>query len=217
MKKNLNEQISRIREMMNLNEDRVDLDTYDSNEDIIKNISIKEKTTGGNVLISMDMSMFIPTTKSEGLKHTLRVITEWDSSMRIVDLKRAFLTDAEPNNNDITISWHAILFSLKRQIFKAGLSVEDVMHNIYAPYRQHISDKRNSDNIRAIDQSVHEVILAHKRSVRKLEKMLNSAFASNVDNTQQAEPEVAPEVQDEPEKEIKQNNMWTSTSSWASE
>ena len=208
---NLQENIQRIKQVMGLNEDVVDMNTYDSNEDIIKNISIKGKTPDGNVLINMEMSMFIPTTKSEGLKHTLKVITEWDDRMRIVDVKHISLTDAEPNNKKIVMVWHMIVFKLKSEIFKVGLTVEDVMHNIYAPYRQHISDKKNSDNFEVIKQSVNEVIKAQKRSVRKLERMLQSAFGKDVQEPTNVEPEA------EPTPEPKDKSIWTSSNSWASE
>ena len=204
---------------MGLNEEPVDLDTYNSNEDIIKSMKIVERLPNGNVLINMKLSIFIPTVKSQGLKHTLTITNEWDSSMRIVSSKDLFLIDAEPDDKDIMMAWYVIRYKLTHETFRKGLSVEDLMHNLYAPYRSFNKDRRDSVEYEVFKHTERENIKAQKRSVRKLERLIQSPINTKVKQPTNVQPDVSVDNVQEPvdDTQQKNNSLWTSTSSWASE
>lgn len=221
MKNNIYENIHRIKEVMGLNEELIDLDAYDSNEDIIKSMKIVDTLPNGNVLINIKLDLFIPISKSQGLKHLLTITNEWDSSMRIVDSRDVFLINSDSTDKYLQQAWHVIRYTLTHEIFRKGLSVEELMHNIYTPYREHNKNRRDSVGHEAYKHTERENIKAHKRSIRKLERLIQSASLNNT-NVQQptnVEPDMSVDNAQEPVDNTpqKNNNLWTSTSSWASE
>jgi hypothetical protein len=224
MKKNLNEQVTRIKQMMGINEDRVDLNTYNDETSIIEDIKRVGTTNDGNPITSMMLNTFIPNvgSETEGNKVKIEIIIEWKpndatkfksyrNGKRVYEYRVKSIVDIK---SDVELDRE--LLNTIRRVFVNHPTPYDLVNRIYMPYHQ----KFGNVNFDSIYNNV-------KKDKEELEDVLSG------EPHQQAEPE----VQDAPEKETKKilarkfdekpqvdvapeketNKLWTSTSSWASE
>ena len=75
--KTLNEQVSRIKQMMGINEEDINLDSYKEEIKIIKDIEHVGTSEEGNPIIAITVNSFIGKTGSpEGQKIEIKVTTE---------------------------------------------------------------------------------------------------------------------------------------------
>ena len=211
MKNNITENINRIKQVMGLNEERVDLNTYKDESSIIEDVKLVSTTEDGNHVTSMKVNTFIPTpgSESEGDKVKIELILVWEpndstkfksyrNNKRISEYRMKSVVDIK---SEVELD-EQLMFTL-RQILSGHPTPYDLVGRIYAPYTQKYTKPGDFDKI-------HDNF---KKDKEELENVLSGHVS------QQVEPEVQnePEITSEPEKEIKKNDMWTSTSSWASE
>ena len=205
---------------MGLNEEPVDLNTYNDETSIIEDIKRVGTTNDGNLITSMKLNTFIPNvgSENEGNKVKIEIIIEWEptagtkaklyrrnkrlheyTAKSIVDIKSDVELDKE-------------LLNTIQRVFVDRPTPYDLVSRFYMPYSQ----KFDSVNFDSIFKNA-------KKDQEELEAVLSG------EPHQQAEPE----VQDAPQKPIENkpsqidnkpetpkkggNSMWTSTTSWASE
>lgn len=212
MKENLIEEIVRIKKMMNLNEEPVDLSTYDSDEDIIRKMEVLEKLPNGNVLIDMELNVFVPDNSrdnNKGTKRVIRVVTEWDKRYEITDVK-----SAEFIGGDVDKDFEgALIYNINHVFFKKHTNFQNIIRGIYSPYYLQDKIKRMRDNT--------AVIFAIKKRISELNAMLDDAFNDGdfpVKQKQVKKDPVVNKPQLEPAQkaasEPKNNGGWSSTNSW---
>jgi hypothetical protein len=210
MKQNLNEQVSRIKKMMGLNEEDVNLNSYKEESNIIGNIERVGTSENGNPIIAITMNSFLPNkdSKSEGQKIEIKVTAEWEQYGRI--LKQTYVIKSVNNvsTNVESIDPNNIYkSSFLWFIFMKNNSVEDVVGGIYKPYLElHNNDKDYKEKI----------YRNMNNDERRLKNVLSGESSQQVEPEIQDTPIIEPEVSNEPpqEKPLKSNSPWTSTSSW---
>jgi len=221
MKHTLNEQMSRIKQMMGLNEAEVDLNTYKEETPILQDIK-REGTSGeGNPIISMVVNTFIPYNGGDvngdyksGQSVKIKVVTEWKvyhtthyrTPRETFSLKKCLDVTSDVNLTDNVIG------SIKH-IFREHTRSGELLDKIYGPYfYEHIKSSgvhteygnKIIDNIKQNKETLERLLLSDEPSQEEIpqDKPLSNPTTDN----------------DTPTEEPKNNNsMWNSTSSWASE
>lgn len=183
---NLNEQISRIREMMNLNEDRVNLTNYTDESNIIQDVKRIGGRKEGHPVTSMKINTFLPDANSneQGQKVVIEVILEWEptegtkyghfrNGKPVKEYTVKSILDVKSN-----IELDRQVISYLEKIFVPRSSPYDIVSKIYQPY----SYKFGYDRV-TLDKVFNNV----KRDQKELENTL-------VGPEQQVEPEMKPHV-----------------------
>jgi hypothetical protein len=203
MKKNINEQISRIKQMMGLNEEDVNLDTYKEDSNIIKNVERVGVSDEGNPIVAITLNSFMGQERGnpEGQKIEIKITLEFEKrpgsfgrSFSIKSVKN-IVTDHETITGKYI--FNDILF---KYIFFPHTYVDEMVRNIYKPYlKLHSNDKEYSDKIYT--------------NMSSDEKLIVDVLTGE---TPEETPMIEPEVSNEPpqEKTLKGNGGWSSTSSW---
>ena len=206
MKQNLNEQITRIKNMMGLNEEDLNLDTYKEDSNIIKNVERVGVSEEGNPIIAITLSSFIGEHGNpEGQKVEIKITLEFEKTRGIFG--RSFSIKSVKNivTDHETITGKYIFNDISfKYIFFPHTSVDEMVHNIYKPYyKLHSNDKEYRNKI------YHNI-----SSDVKL--IMDVLMDETPDKTPEETPMIEPEVSNEPpqEKPLKDNGGWSSTSSW---
>jgi hypothetical protein len=208
MKQNLNEQVSRIKKMMGLNEEDINLNDYKSESNIIENIERVGTSEEGNPIIAITMNSFLPKVigNPKGQKFEVTVTAEWEQYGKI--LKSTYIIKSVNNvstNVESIDANNLYKSSFLPFIFLKSNSVEDVIAGIYKPYMQLHND----------DKDYKEKIYRNMNNdERRLKSVLSGEELPNI------EPTVDDTSKEEPPIDVKKTNndsMWSSTNSWASE
>jgi hypothetical protein len=202
MKQNLNEQITRIKNMMGINEEDLNLDTYKEDSNIIKNVERVGVSEGGNPIIAITISSFIGERGNpEGQKIEIKITLEFEK--RLGSFGRSFGIKSVKNivTDHETITGKYIFNDISfKYIFLPHTSVDEMVRNIYKPYyKLHSNDKEYRDKIYT--------------NMSSDEKLIVDVLTGE---TPEETPMIEPEVSNEPpqEKPLKGNSGWSSTSSW---
>ena len=215
MKKNLNEQVSRIKQMMGINEEKVNLNNYKDESSIIEDIKRVGTTDDGYPITSMKLNTFVPNEDSarEGNSVKIEVILEWEiEHNRLTRNSHGFrLRKVSSIITDVGLG--DTLMKYLREKFSNQPTPKKLVENIYGPYM-----------IDTTSKGIEHFNKVFENAFKDTEILMSVLLG---DESEQAEPEVqdAPNVSTEvpnepemaPETEINKNNTWTSTSSWASE
>lgn len=213
--------MSRIKQMMGLNEAEVDLNTYKEETPILQDMK-REGTSGeGNPIISMVVNTFIPYNGGDvngdyksGQSVKIKVVTEWKvyhtthyrTPRETFSLKKCLDVTSDVNLTDNVIG------SIKH-IFREHTRSGELLDKIYGPYfYEHIKSSgvhteygnKIIDNIKQNKETLERLLLSDEPSQEEIpqDKPLSNPTTDN----------------DTPTEEPKNNNsMWNSTSSWASE
>lgn len=198
--KTLNEQVSRIKQMMGINEEDINLDSYKEEIKIIKDIEHVGTSEEGNPIIAITVNSFIGKTGSpEGQKIEIKVTTEWEKRDKLS--RHPFMIksikDVVTNNENIT-GEDVLNNTYLRLIFMKYNNVNDVANGLYEPYLK----------LHSNDKEYREKIYHNKNIDEKL--IMNTLLGNesqNVDDTPKEEPTI----------DNNKTGMWSSTSSWSSE
>jgi hypothetical protein len=220
MKKNLNEEVVRMKQIMGLNEEPVDLNTYNDETSIIEDIKRVGTTNDGNPITSMKLNTFIPNvgSENEGNKVKIEIIIGWEpngatkfksyrNGKRVYEYRVNYIVDIK---SDVELDKE--LLNTIRIIFVNHPTPYDLVSKIYAPYRQKF-DKVNFnkiyDNAKKDEQELEDVLSAEAH--QQVEPKVQDAPQKPIENK-------PPQIDNKPETPKKGGNgMWTSTTSWASE
>ncbi len=226
MKKNLNEEIGRIKQVMGLNEKEIDMTNYKfvEEDDPIKDMSIVDiegEASGKVATVLIKMRVFVPNEEDKGVSYkglfggskgrqmVFDFYVMFDRGDHVVKVVKSEVEDAMGMNKNYLDYWKTVAGNMT---FKEGVKIENVMFRIYDGYLKMLDDEEINVKMGALNRM--------KRNTRKLEAMLGDAFMEH-DNVNPSHPQRVkePEVKKEPEIDNtpKNNDMWTSTNSWASE
>jgi hypothetical protein len=136
--KSLNEQVSRIKKMMGINESEIDLNNYKEETPILEDIKLIGTSDEGNPLVSMVINTYIPNVAGDynsGQSAKIKVVTEWNvrqkSHYRVMrthfSIKKCLDVTSDVNLRNEVIS--GIKF-----IFREHTKLEDLLNTIYQPY-----------------------------------------------------------------------------------
>lgn len=212
MKKNINEQVSRIKQMMGLNEERVDLNDYKDESSIIEDIKLVSAAEDGSRITSMKINTFIPTPNSEveGNKVKIEFILKWEKynywsmekGRRVDEYKLKSIVEIK-SDVELDEKLNKTLVAL----FSGHPTPRDLVGRLYTPY-----SSKFSKNTTDFDKIYNNV----KKDREELERVLSGEVSQEAEPEMQDAPMVEPEVSSETpqEKPSKGNNMWSSTSSW---
>ena len=203
MKQNLTEQVTRIKQMMGINEEDVNLDSYKEDTKIIKNVEYVGTSEEGNPIIDITVNSFIGQHGNpEGQKIEIKVTTEWKKtkksfrhSFMINSIKNVVTNNENVKGSDILNNTHLSF------IFMKFNTIDEVGKGLYEPYlKLHGNDKEYREKIYRNMSSDEKLIM----------DVLSSGESQNVeptvDDTQIEEPKI---------NDIKPSNSpWSSTSSW---
>jgi hypothetical protein len=203
MKQNLNEQITRIKNMMGINEEDINLDTYKEDSNIIKNVERVGVSDEGNPIISITLNSFMGQERGnpEGQKVEIKITLEFEK--RLGSFGRSFGIKSVKNivTDHETITGKDLFNNISfKYIFLPHTSVDEMVQNIYKPYfKLHSNDKEYRDKIYT--------------NMSSDEKLIVDVLTGE---TPKETPMIEPEVSNEPpqEKPSKGNGGWSSTSSW---
>ena len=212
MKKNLNEQVSRIKQMMGINEASVNLDDYKDVSSIIEDIKRVGTTDDGYPITSMKLNTFVPNADSqtEGNSVKIEVILEWEREHnRLTRNSHGFrLRKVSSIITDVGLG--ETLMKYLREKFSNQPTPKKFVENIYGPYMLDTTSK-----------GIEHFNKVFENAFKDTEILMNVLLG---DESEQAEPEiqdapnVSPEVPNEPkvapEREIDKNDTWKSNSSW---
>jgi hypothetical protein len=200
MKKNLNEQVSRIKQMMGINEANVNLDDYKDESSIIEDIKRVGTTDDGYPITSMKLNTFVPNADSqtEGNSVKIEVILEWESDTSTKYVDGFKLKNVSGVIADVGLGEKSM--KKLRSMFSGHPTPKDLVGSIYGPFLINSSGKGFDYTDKILDNMLKDT------------KILVNVLTG--EQTQQAEPEIqdAPEVA--PEREIDKSDTWTSNSSW---
>ena len=198
MNKNINEQVSRIKQMMGLNEERVDLNDYKDESSIVEDIKRVGTTSDGAPITSMKLNAYVPTKKSqtEGVKVKFEVILEWQVDTSTKYKNRYRLKKVSGIVADRGLNSDALMLHLGTML-AGNPTPHDMMMEIYRPFLNQYRD----------NEEYREKIL---NNIDKDRDVLLGVLSGKMS------PEAEPNMNNEPpqEKPSKGNDMWTSTSSW---
>lgn len=179
MKKNLNEELSRIKNMMGLNEqgsgwfddedvtdstpegDKIDLDTYKEESPIIADVKRVGESDNGNSILSIDLNAFVgdANSRNTGTPATITVTVEF-SKDKYGNAKVRNVTDVQS-----TVKLDGMTIDYIKNLFRYGTMVYEVINRIYIPYYLKFSD----------DKEYREKIRRNeKEDVKRIERALDS-------------------------------------------
>jgi len=230
MKKNLNEELTRIKEVMGLNEKEIDLKNYKfvDDDDPIKEmrvINVEGEANRKVATVLIKTRVYVPNQELEdkggphkgifggakGRQMVFDFYTMFNRSDRVVKILKIEVeegTDTTGFSENYLDYWKTTLGGV---IFKEGVDAKSLMSRIYDGYLAMIEDEEINVKMGALNSM--------KKNARRLENMIADAFMEHDrDNPLQHPQRVKePEVKDEPKMDVSKGDMWTSTSSWASE
>lgn len=201
--KTLNEQVTRIKQMMGINESEIDLNTYKEEAPILQDIK-REGTSGeGNPIISMVVNTYIPYNDDvngdykSGQSVKIKVVTEWKvfhtthyrTPRESFSLKKCLDVTSDVNLTDNVIG------SIKH-IFRENQKSWKLINEIYHPYfYEHI--KSSGLQTKYGDKIIDNI----KQNIETLERLLLS------DETPQEEiPQDNPTI----DNNVSNNDTWAS-------
>jgi hypothetical protein len=195
MKKNLNEQISRMKNMMGLNEDQINMDEYNEEDDVIVNITRVGKSKNKNPILSFVIRAFIPSTSTnEGETTLITVVVEWEEHDKHVKWSRTgekrkvfYVKKLISINSDIQLD--NLTENYLREIFKESSlnEIDNVLNKIYSPYR-YLLKKKGGD----YEKQDNMLSKYHNENASKIENLIMSKKEPITDK----------------------KSMWTSTNTW---
>ena len=141
--KTLNEQVTRIKQMMGINESEIDLNTYKEETPILQDIK-REGTSGeGYPIISMVVNTYIPYDNGDnksGQSVKIKVITEWkvnNTTHYRTPRESFFLKKCLDVTSDVNLTDNVI--DSVKHIFRENQKSSDLLNRIYGPYfTQHV-------------------------------------------------------------------------------
>ena len=207
MKQNLTEQVTRIKHMMGINEEDINLNSYKEDSNIIKNVERVGTSDEGNPIVAVTINSFMGQERGnpEGQMVEIKITLEFEKRRGIFG--RSFSIKSVKNivTDNETITGKYIFSNIFfKYIFFPHTSVDEMVHNIYKPYYElHSNDKEYRNKI------YHNI-----SSDVKL--IMDVLMDETPDKTPEETPMIEPEVSNEPPQEnpSKGGGGWSSTSSW---
>lgn len=216
MKKNLNEQVSRIKQMMGINEAYINnIDDYKDESSIIEDIKRVGTTDDGYPITSMKLNTFIPNADSatEGNGVKIEVILEWEVALNKETRESHGFRLRKVSSIISDVGLGQIFMKYLREKFANQPTPKKLVQNIYGPYLINATSKGS--------EHFHKVFDNIFKDTDILMNVLKGDESEQAEPEVQDAPNVSPEVPNEPEmapeREINKNDTWTSNSSWASE
>lgn len=207
MKKNLNEELTRIKQVMGLNEERIKLSDYNSEDDIIKDMYlVRRDKRYATIAFHINTIIFDQNDKTKtgvGEKVTFIAEVSFDGTGKI-----AFVHDVEVDpstTEDVKNNWTAISYHkdfIEKSVFDVGRDFNDVLERIYRPFLSWATTNNKP-------QDYIEKITENRRKNR--EKILNLLRDAKDEVSSKKEPEVKDKM------DVSKDDTKTSTSTWASE
>lgn len=199
MKKNINEQVSRIKQMMGLNEDRINLDDYKDDSSIIEDIKRVGTTDDGYPIISMKLNTFIPNADSlrEGNSVKIEIILEWEVELNKETRDSHGFRLRKVSSIITDVGLGEIFMKYLREKFANQPTPKKLVQNIYGPYLINSTSKGS--------EHLHKVFDNAYKDTDILMKVLLGDETEKIDLNIDNEPSQ--------EKPPKGSGRWTSTSS----
>jgi hypothetical protein len=221
-KQTLNEQTSRIKKIMGLNEGEVNLNTYKEETPILEDIKRIGTSNDGKPLISMVVNTFVPNEGSddEGQSVKIKVTTEWNVHEKThYGIPKTSFSINKFVNIDSNVPLSDDVVRSIKIIFREHTGLKDLLNILYRAY--FLKFQNDNGNIR---YKYREKILDNlKRDMKMVEHALLSDESYQEEIPQEMEPKVDdttkenPSVGNIPKEPIKDKSYWTSNNSWASE
>jgi hypothetical protein len=195
--KTLNEQVTRIKQMMGINESEIDLNTYKEETPILQDIK-REGTSGeGNPIISMVINTYIPYNDDvngdykSGQSVKIKVVTEWKvyhtthyrTPRETFSIKKCLDVTSDVNLTDNVIG------SIKH-IFREHTRSGELLDKIYGPYfYEHIKSSgvhtehgnKIIDNIKQNKETLERLLLSNETPQEEIPQD-NPIIDNNVSN-----------------------------------
>ena len=195
--KTLNEQVTRIKQMMGINESEIDLNTYKEEAPILQDIK-REGTSGeGNPIISMVINTYIPYNDDvngdykSGQSVKIKVVTEWKvfhTTHYRTPRESFFLKKCLDVTSDVNLTDN-VIGSIKH-IFRENQKSGDLIKEIYRPYfMEHIKSSgiqtkygdKIIDNIKQNKETLERLLLSDETSQEEIQQD-NPTIDNNVSN-----------------------------------
>lgn len=211
MKKNINEQVTRIKQMMGLSEVYINnIDDYKDESSIIEDIKRVGTTDDGYPITSMKLNTFIPNADSatEGNGVKIEVILEWEVELNKETRESHGFRLRKVSSIISDVGLGQIFMKYLREKFSNQPTPKKLVQNIYGPYLINSTSKGS--------EHFHKVFDNIFKDTDILMKVLLGDETEKVDPKIENEPTIEPEVSNDPsqEKPSKGSGGWTSTSSW---
>jgi hypothetical protein len=195
--KTLNEQVTRIKQMMGINESEIDLNTYKEETPILQDIK-REGTSGeGNPIISMVVNTYIPYNDDvngdykSGQSVKIKVVTEWKvyhtthyrTPRETFSIKKCLDVTSDVNLTDNVIG--SII-----HIFREHTRSGELLDKIYGPYfYEHIKSSgvhteygnKIIDNIKQNKETLERLLLSNETPQEEIQQD-NPIIDNNVSN-----------------------------------
>jgi hypothetical protein len=221
MKQNLNEQMSRIKSMMGLNEEKIKLSDYNSEDDVIKDIYLVRKDKRyATIAFHINTIIFDRNDKTQsgvGEKVTFIAEVAFEATGRIAFV---YDVDVDPSTSeDVKNDWIAISYYqdfIEKSVFSVGRDFNDALERIYNPFLSWATTNNKPQDY------IEKIIENRRKNKEKILSLLRDAKDEALSNLSKEpkvkdEPKMDVTPKEEPKKDTSKGDMWTSTSSWASE
>jgi hypothetical protein len=197
MKQQLNEQISRIRQIIesiedydfektsyhsNNADDTIDITNYrDTERDMIQDIHFVEKSGDNSVVVGMTLITFVPTENGSNIGKEVKINTEIEWEVRMTPYKNF----PGVNNTNFYIKSvrkmefipviHPTLENLFKRYFNEGTILKDLLMSLYSPYITFIvsKDGNSSNVIKSMNKNVDIIKDIIKNNTINLKSKIN--------------------------------------------
>jgi hypothetical protein len=204
-----------------LNEESINLDTYNGDKDIITEISLISVSEDGNPITKIILKSGLSKSENKNLIEStnITVICEWMLMGEKIPYSRGHNGTYFVIKNVIDIKSDVPLNELEndyvKNIFKKGEISRDVIGNIYIPYIRFLNDKKSDYMTWEDKQIVNKIFDYSFINKNKLDDFLFMT-QKNVKKNKKQPIYKKKDSSIDKNSPIDKKSMWTSTNTWSS-